>query len=97
MWVAGLRHCSTCPERFGITPLPFTHPPPPLQVRKYVYCDVVRTQDVQRYVDLSGVQTYIINGARVAFLNPNPRRRAVKGPTTCVECRAATREGCNYW
>lgn len=90
-----------------------------LQVRRYVYCDVVRTsvspafssagthparhllvcrclppvtprrptdagtcsyaQDIQRYVDISGIQTYIVNGARVIFLHSKQQQQQQQG------------------
>ena len=49
-----------------------------MQIRRYVYCDVVRTQDVQRYLDPAGVQTYIINQAKVVFLNHRPQSKPAK-------------------
>jgi hypothetical protein len=36
-----------------------------LQVRRYVYHDVVRVQDVEMYLDCKSIQTYIINGEAV--------------------------------
>ena len=51
---------------------------PAVQIRRYVYCDVVRTQDVQRYLDPAGVQTYIINQAKVVFLNHRPQSKPAK-------------------
>ncbi len=48
-----------------------------LQIRKYMYQYVVRIQDIQEHFDTSGVQTYIINSARVVFL----RDRKSAGPT----------------
>ena len=48
------------------------------QIRRYVYCDVVRSQDVQRYLDPAGVQTYIINQAKVVFLNHRPQSKPTK-------------------
>lgn len=48
------------------------------QIRRYVYCDVVRSQDVQRYLDPAGVQMYIINQAKVVFLNQRPQSKPTK-------------------
>lgn len=69
-----------------------------IQIRKYVYCDVVRVHDIQRDVDLAGVQTYTINGSRVVFLNPNPKKRAARTGlhASCGECGAAVRDSCTY-
>ena len=53
------------------------------QIRRYVYCDVVRTQDIQRYLDPAGVQTYIINQAKVVFLNHRPQSKLTKVRLLC--------------
>ena len=29
---------------------------PPPQIRRYVYCDVVRTVDINAYIDVEGIQ-----------------------------------------
>ncbi len=53
-----------------------------LQIRKYMYQYVVRIQDIQEHFDTSGVQTYIINSARVVFLrdrkNASPAKVIIK-------------------
>lgn len=58
-----------------------------LQIRRYVYHDVIRLQDIQRLLDCSSVQTYIINSARVVFLNQRPQPRPSKGMgNACGTC-----------
>ncbi|KAL6850501.1 hypothetical protein ACP4OV_021128 [Aristida adscensionis] len=43
-----------------------------LQIRKSTYHYVVRVRDVARLLDVSEVQTYMINGDSVVYLNPRP-------------------------
>ncbi|CAG9461765.1 unnamed protein product [Pedinophyceae sp. YPF-701] len=69
-----------------------------IQVRKYVYCEVVRLQDIQRYIDASPVQSYIINGSKVVFLRPRPEKRSLKSGISdlCKHCHKLIREGFLY-
>ncbi|ERN15032.1 hypothetical protein AMTRI_Chr02g214080 [Amborella trichopoda] len=65
-----------------------SHPPHPfLQVRRYVYHDVVRLDDLEKLIDCSRVQPYTINNAKVIFLNRRPQTRASKGSNNiCLSC-----------
>ncbi|MCL7042356.1 hypothetical protein MKW94_027347 [Papaver nudicaule] len=58
-----------------------------LQIRRYVYQDVVRICDMQKHVDCSKVQPYVLNASKVCFLNPRPIVKPQKVSTTyCKVC-----------
>ncbi|CAN1327795.1 Protein RGF1 INDUCIBLE TRANSCRIPTION FACTOR 1 [Linum perenne] len=73
-----------CPHCFP------SHPSHPLlQVRRYVYHDVVRLGDLEKLIDCSYIQPYTINSAKVIFL----KQRAVQsrcgkggGGNICFTC-----------
>ncbi|XP_040376290.1 uncharacterized protein LOC121053447 [Oryza brachyantha] len=67
-----------------------------VQVRRSSYHSVVRVSELERALDLSRVQTYVINRDRVVFLNeraqaPRNGRCAAASAAACSACEACGR------
>ncbi|KAK7395633.1 hypothetical protein VNO78_16197 [Psophocarpus tetragonolobus] len=58
-----------------------------LQIRRYVYHDVIRLDDAEKLIDCDAVQSYTTNSAKVVFLNQRPQTRNFRGSgNSCSTC-----------
>ncbi|KAJ8749021.1 hypothetical protein K2173_013464 [Erythroxylum novogranatense] len=64
-----------------------------LQIRRYVYHDVIRLDDAQKLFDCSFVQSYTTNNAKVVFLKPRPQTRQFRGSgNACNTCERSLQD-----
>ncbi|KAI3986428.1 hypothetical protein MKX01_037710 [Papaver californicum] len=64
-----------------------------LQVRRYIYHDVLRLDDIHKLFDCSHIQNYITNSAKVIFLNQRPQARPFRGSgNICSTCDRSLQE-----
>ncbi|KAF8377946.1 hypothetical protein HHK36_031335 [Tetracentron sinense] len=64
-----------------------------IQVRRYVYQDVIRLDDMEKLFDCSFVQSYTTNSAKVVFLKQRPQTRPLKGSgRVCNNCERSLQE-----
>ncbi|XP_059658360.1 protein RGF1 INDUCIBLE TRANSCRIPTION FACTOR 1 [Cornus florida] len=79
--------CLECCQSFCPHCLPSHRSHPLLQVRRYVYHDVVRLDDLEKLIDCSYIQPYTINSAKVIFLHQRVQSRSCKGSANiCFTC-----------
>ncbi|XP_073308629.1 protein RGF1 INDUCIBLE TRANSCRIPTION FACTOR 1-like isoform X1 [Primulina huaijiensis] len=79
--------CLDCCE--GICPHCFIHHPSHrlLQIRRYVYHDVIRLGDADKLMDCAQVQSYSTNNSKVVFLKERAQSRAGRGGgNLCISC-----------
>ncbi|CAM8932997.1 unnamed protein product [Rhodiola kirilowii] len=89
--------CLQCCLSFCPHCLPSHLSHPLLQVRRYVYHDVVRQADLEKLIDCSYIQPYTINSAKVIFLNERPQTKPYKvAANTCFSCDRILQEPFNF-
>jgi hypothetical protein len=70
------------------------------QIRRYMYRYVVHVDDLSRYYDCSGIQSYCINQRKAILLNPKDASSNVSGTPSfenqCVTCKVPLRPDCLY-
>ncbi|XP_058092880.1 protein RGF1 INDUCIBLE TRANSCRIPTION FACTOR 1-like [Magnolia sinica] len=64
-----------------------------LQIRRYVYHDVIRLNDLEKLIDCNFIQSYRTNKAKVVFLNHRPQSRPFRGSgNNCYTCERSLQD-----
>ncbi|XP_074348529.1 protein RGF1 INDUCIBLE TRANSCRIPTION FACTOR 1-like [Apium graveolens] len=87
--------CLICCQSFCPHCLPSHHSHPQLQVRRYVYQDVIRLEDLKKLIGCSYIQPYTINSAKAIFLKQREQTRSSSkcpGNNTCFTCQRILQE-----
>uniref|UniRef100_A0A7N0U3V3 PLATZ transcription factor family protein n=2 Tax=Kalanchoe fedtschenkoi TaxID=63787 RepID=A0A7N0U3V3_KALFE len=64
-----------------------------LQMRRYVYHEVIRLEDLERLIDCTNVQVYTINSSKVVFIKKMKQNRQFKGSGNyCTSCERSLQE-----
>ncbi|XP_020554128.1 uncharacterized protein LOC105175954 [Sesamum indicum] len=74
---------------------------PLLQVRRYVYQDVIRLEDLEKLIDCSYIQPYTINSAKVIFLNERSQSKSscnvkASSANSCFTCHRILQHPFNF-
>ncbi|KAM0936290.1 putative transcription repressor PLATZ family [Dioscorea sansibarensis] len=67
-----------------------------LQIRRYIYQDVIRIHDMERLLDCSDVQAYTVNNAKVVLLRRRKQSKPSRASTSCEMCRRAITDPNRY-
>ncbi|XP_031473042.1 protein RGF1 INDUCIBLE TRANSCRIPTION FACTOR 1-like isoform X2 [Nymphaea colorata] len=85
----GASLCSQCTLKHCSHPL--------IQIRRYLYNDVVRLEDMRNLVDCSHIQRYIVNGYQAVFLNRQARTGQLKDMDNCCRtCKKMLQHSYHY-
>lgn len=70
------------------------------QIRRYMYRYVVHLDDLSKYFDSSGIQSYCINQKKAVLLNPKDPSPNMSGTPVfenkCATCKVPLRPDCQY-
>ncbi|KAK6935201.1 PLATZ transcription factor, partial [Dillenia turbinata] len=78
--------CLDCCTSFCPQCVPFHRSHKLLQIRRYMYHDVLKVSDAQKLADCSLVQSYTANSAKVIYIRQRPQNRPFKNGNNCITC-----------